>query len=83
MPAGIDDGEGLGDSSADAALRQALVDTLLDALARDIADADLLWYGQRGDARIDRLQLGNELNLTTLRLDRDAASLAIRKGPRS
>lgn len=83
VPAHIDDGEGQGDSSADATLRQALVDTLLDALTRDIADVDLLWHGQRGDTRIERLQLGNARNLTTLRLDRDAAILAIRKGPRS
>lgn len=84
VPADMDeDHEVPDDTLVDAALRQALVDTLLDALARDIADADLLWYGQRGDARIDRLQLGNERNLTTLRLDRDAATLAIRKGPRS
>ncbi|UYC20888.1 MULTISPECIES: hypothetical protein [unclassified Xanthomonas] len=68
VPADIDDGEVPSDTLADAALRQALVDTLLDTLTRDIADADLLWHGQRGDARIERLQLGNARNLTTPRL---------------
>lgn len=68
--------------SAHGGVRTALASTLLDALERDVADIALLWHGQRGDADVVRLQLASEREVTTLRLDRDACVLAIRKGKR-
>ncbi|MEG2805347.1 hypothetical protein [Stenotrophomonas sp.] len=68
--------------SVEGGVRNGLLERLLDALERDLADIALLWHGQRGDADIQRVQLGNERETTTLRLDLDAGLLAIHKAKR-
>lgn len=70
------------DAPADEALRSALIDTVLDIMEHAVPNADLLWYGQRGDADVQFLQLASASHVTQLRLDRDAAILAVRKGKR-
>lgn len=55
----------------------ALVRTLLDEA---IADGRMLWYGQRGDAPVERLHLSGAEGFTTLRLDPSQRVLAVHRG---
>lgn len=59
--------------------------TLLGQLVRSIcdggvADARLLWHGQRGDAAVERLHLASASAFLVMRLDIDHGTLAIHRG---